>query len=355
MLFTYIYVPHPLERLNVWLESVVKGVWCKPQPQCHLGLIDGEFREVVIEIQKNATSKDYLWGPICRIHDICRDQLSAAQREGLAKWFDDNNDIEGLCIGKRGISPITYATVAEMNLQLAQELREFCTNLWSEVRNRKPVTDRLGTLHEHFREWRLVNRKAICSFCGLARIEDAFSSIQEDYDHYLPKGVYAFNAVSLKNLVPICDKCNKKYKLQQDPLHKNGARRKAFYPYAVPGHVINVKITFSAVDGARLDLLNLLYDNIEIELTAPGLEDEIRGWKEIYKIEERYKGVCCENESGAAYWLQQVLGEIPMSLGWSPMEALQRVIRVASASPWAETNFLKIPFLEGCQKAGFIR
>lgn len=354
MLFTYTYVPHPLERLNGWLEGVVKGVWCNPQPHCQKELIEPEFRQVVIEIDQNARTHDYLWAPICRIHDICRDQLTPAQRVDLAQWFDANNDIEGLCLRKPGIAPMTYKAIARINAQLAQELEEFCTKLWSEVRNRKAVTERLGTLSEHFKEWRKVNRTGTCAFCGLARIEGIFSSIQEDYDHYLPKGIYVFNSAALKNLVPTCDKCNKKYKLQQDPLHKDGARRKAFYAYAAPGHIINVRITLSSVDGIPIDPENLCRENIRIELTAPGREEELEGWKEIYRIEERYAGVCCEGDTGGTYWLEQVLDEM-IDPGKSQIEQLAKVIRAASASRWADANFLKIPFLEGCQRAGFIR
>lgn len=354
MLFTYTYVPHPLERLNRWLEQVVKGVWCTPQPQCQRELLEPEFRQVVDEIEENARTRDYLWGPICRIHDICRDQLSAAQREDLAKWFDDNNDIEGLCMGEPEIAPMTYRAIAQINPGLAQELEEFCTNLWTVIRNRKAVTGRLGTLTDHYKEFRKINRTGTCAFCGLARIEGVFSSIQEDYDHYLPKGLYAFNSAALKNLVPICDKCNKKYKLQQDPLHKDGARRKAFYAYAESGHNINVRITLSSVDGAPIDPDNLSRDNIQIELTSAGREQELEGWKEIYKIEDRYKGVCCEGDTGGTYWLEQVLGEM-RDTGRAQMDALGTVLRAASASRWADANFLKIPFLEGCLEAGFIR
>ncbi len=355
MLFSYIYVPHPLERLQAWMTHLVKEVWCKPQRRFSVGLLDSEFQKVVRESKQNAKSKDYLWTPIKTIHNICRDKLSPAQRADLARWFDNNNDIEGLCTGSHGVSPVTYKMIAQINPLLASELEAFCTNLWSEVRKRKPVIDRLGTLSEHFKELRKANHTAICPFCGLARIEGIFSDIQEDYDHYLPKGTYAFNAVSMKNLAPICDKCNKKYKLQRDPLHKqNGDRRKAFYVFASDDSDIEFRITLVPVNGAHIDLRILCPENIKLDISALGREEELEGWREIFKIDKRYKDLCCESETGGNYWLQQVLGEMKDE-GKTPAEALATVRRAASASRWADANFLKLPFLDGCQKAGFIR
>jgi hypothetical protein len=355
MLFSYIYVPHKLERLQVWMMQLVKEVWCKPHRHFSIGLLDPEFQKVVRESKKNAKSQDYLWRPIKTIHDICRDKLSPAQRVDLTRWFDNNNDIEGLCSGRRSVSPTTYKMIAQIDSQLASELEAFCTNLWSEVRKRKPVTDRLGTLGDHYREFRKTNRTAICPFCGIARIEGVFSAIQEDYDHYLPKGTYAFNAISMKNLAPICDKCNKKYKLRRDPLYnQDGKRRKAFYVFASQNPDIEFCITLISVDGAPINPRILSPKNIKLDISAPGREEELEGWKEMFKIENRYKDLCCEGDTGGSYWLEQVLGEMKYE-GKTPAEALATIRRVASASKWADANFLKLPFLDGCQKAGFIR
>jgi 5-methylcytosine-specific restriction endonuclease McrA len=355
MLFSYVYVPHPLEKLQNWLEHLVKEVWCKPQKRCSLRMLEPEFRKVLLDIRKNARRQDYLWKPICSIHDLCRDQLSDEQRANLAKWFDDNNNIEALCSGSHGVSPITYEKIALINAQLARELKVFCTNLWSEVRTRKPVTDLIGTLRDHFKEFRKANHKGICPFCGIARIEGVFSSTQEDYDHYLPKGSYAFNSVALKNLAPICDKCNKKYKLQQDPLHKqDGNRRKAFYAYAVADVEMYFSITLAPANGGPIDPSNLCPDNIVLEITAPGREQELEGWKELFNIEQRYKDLCCEGDTGGSYWLELVLDEMK-SKGITPTEAIAMMKRYASISRWADANFLRVPFLEGCQAAGLIR
>jgi 5-methylcytosine-specific restriction endonuclease McrA len=354
MLFSYVFVPHPLDTLETWTEHLVKEVWCKPQKRFRIGLLTPALQQVVRESRKNAREQDYLWTPIKTIHNICRDGLSPAQRSDLARWFDNNNDIEGLCSGRNGVSPVTYEMIRQINEQLASELEAFFTNLWTKVRHLKPVMDRLGTLADHYSKFKDINLK-ICPFCGLARLEGRYSDVQDDYDHYLPKDKYAFNAISMKNLAPICDKCNKKFKLRQDPLHKeDGSRRKAFYVFATQDPKIELRITVISVNGLPVNPSKLRPENILVDISAPGQEEELEGWKEVFRIEDRYKDLCCEDGAGGYYWLEQVLGEMKYR-GQSPAEALATVRRAASASKWADANFLKLPFLDGCQKAGFIR
>jgi len=356
MLFNYVYVTHRLEKLQNWLEHLVKNVWCDPKPHFYLRLLEPELQKIVRETVKNAKRRDYLWKPIREIHNICRDQLSPQDRLALIKWFDDNNDIESLCIGRAGINPTTYTDISKINAKLAKELETFCTNLWCKVRKLKPVQARIGTLSGHYKEFRNINKTATCPFCGLVRLEGTFSSTQEDYDHYLPKGTYAFNAVTLKNLAPICDKCNKKFKLKQDPLHTKSkkTRRKAFYAFSTLNSGINLTIAITPIKGASLDHQNLTPANIKINITSPGREEELTGWKELFKIESRYKDVCCAGDTGGSYWLEQVLGEMRLH-GKTPADALYNIQRAAAESKWADTNFLKIPFLDGCRDAGLIR
>jgi 5-methylcytosine-specific restriction endonuclease McrA len=355
MLYNYQYVPHKLEKLQQWLKHLVKDIWCTPKPRFTLTMLSPEFRQVEKEIFKASRKNDYLRGPIRKIHNLCRDKLSAKQRSDFSKWFDNNIKIESLCEGRADISPVTYEDIKALNTNLARELEAFCTNLWTEVRKLKPITDRLGTLEEHFKDFRKLNRTAICPYCGISRIEGEFSDIQEDYDHFLPKGTYPFNAVALRNLAPICDKCNKKYKLQKDPLHnQTGLRRKAFFSYAAVNSSIKFNLQLVPIGASPIDPQKLLPANIQINITSPGKAEEIEVWKEVFEIEQRYKDICCQKESGGNYWLEQVLGELKFK-GNNPAQALATIKRAASASKWADVNFIKLPFLEACDAAGLIR
>lgn len=71
----------------------------------------------------------------------------------------------------------------------------------------------------------------ICTFCGIERVMDPTETAQ-DQDHYLPKSIYPFAAVNMRNLVPMCRCCNRDYKSAIDVLRDvNGLRRMAFDPY----------------------------------------------------------------------------------------------------------------------------
>ncbi|MDR6499131.1 5-methylcytosine-specific restriction endonuclease McrA [Burkholderia ambifaria] len=354
MLFHYEYVPTRLEKIEEWLSHLVKEVWCKPSKSFYLRRLLPEFQQVVRETVKSSRGTDYLFGPIHCIHNICRDKLTEADRTKLASYFDQNINILALCSKQNGSLPATYDDIKLLDADLAKHLYDFCVNLWSEVRKRKAVTDRLGTLAEHFKEFSKKNRKRICPFCGISRIDGIFSTIQEDFDHYLPKRKYPFNSVSMRNLAPICDKCNKKYKLQQDPIYdEQGNRRKAFYSYAQTNPSVRLRIELSPTNGQIVDARNLQPENIQLHLTSTTHQTEIEAWKEVFHIEERYKAICCEEETAGYYWLQQVLGEM-REAGKSPEDALAAIKR-AAISNWADLNFLKIPFLEACHSAGLVR
>lgn len=170
MLFAYTYVPNNLEKLQGWLKHLVQQVWCNPRRHFYLRLLEPEFQEIVRETTKASRKNDYLWDPIRRIHNICRDHLNATQRLLLSRWFDDNNNIESLCSGNAGVKPVTYQDIKAINPTLADELDLFCTNLWTHVRKLKPVCNRVGTLEDHFKAFKRINRIGICPFCGISRI-----------------------------------------------------------------------------------------------------------------------------------------------------------------------------------------
>lgn len=321
-------------------------------------MLTPELRQVVAEVAKASRKNDYLRGPIHEIHNLCRDKLSSDERATLLRGFYSNINIQAICAGCPGMSPVTYKSLATINADLALKLEEFCTNLWKHVRGLKPVTNVVGTLPEHFKQFRHINKTSICPYCGISRIEGVFSDVQEDYDHYLPKSVYPFNAVTMSNLAPICDKCNKKYKGQKDPLHdQQGKRRKAFFSYSSLPSQIKIRMSLIHGGGPTIDPLNLQPTEIAIVLEAPGRTEEVEGWKELFGIETRYKDICCEGSAegaGGRYWLELVLGEMKFE-GFQPAQALAKVRRSAAVSKMAELNFLKVPFLDACDAAGFIR
>jgi hypothetical protein len=69
-----------------------------------------------------------------------------------------------------------------------------------------------------------------------------------------------------------------------------------------------------------------------------------------FAIEQRYKAKCCGDYDGK-YWLMQILDEWRAD-NRPPADYLTTLARQASRYPFAECNFLKKAFLDGCERIG---
>lgn len=356
MLFNYHYVPHPIEGFQVYLDHLVKEVWCKAIDDFSLDLLHPELKLIVEEIfNDDSITKDHLDGPIRQIYELFKTQLTAAQRQQVSNWYDHNNDIEALCACDPDKPPATYADIRAINANLETALKDFCKGLFTDVIHLKAVTSRIGTIVEHYTAFVTENVEGKCPYCGYEDIRGVHHTKRGAYDHFLPKGTYPFNSVNFRNLAPMCSDCNSTYKLQKDPTRHidpisrktGGVRRKAFYSYATAAPGITVTVTLKTKD-----VTNLQPNNIDLQLTAPGREEEVETWKDVFGIEERYKAKFCAKNDGKD-WLQSIVNEAG-NYGLTSDELLDRVFRAADKTPYAGANFLKKPFLTACKSAGII-
>ena len=76
--------------------------------------------------------------------------------------------------------------------------------------------------------WAAVTVQA-CPFCGQHDLDHP-SLPAEDLDHYLSRKIYPFAAANLRNLAPMCSRCNMDYKGAKDVLSGIGALER-HYPY----------------------------------------------------------------------------------------------------------------------------
>lgn len=358
MLFNYRYVQHDIEKFQTWLEHLVKNVWCRNSGAYSLDLLHADMKAVVEEIANDDRIKtDYLDGPIKSIDALFQTQLTPAQRAQVGIWYDHNNDIEALCGNDAHKAPGTYADIRAINAELERELKTFCKSLFTDVIHLKAVTDRTAEIDAHYDAFVTENDEGKCPYCGYGDIKSKDRSTREAYDHFLPQGTYPFNTVNFKNLAPMCNECNSSYKLQKDPvrhidpLHKakSSTRRKAFYSYAgaAPGISIDVVLTTT-------DLTQIGVSDVTLKISAPGREEEVESWKDVFGIEERYKDKCCGKNDGKA-WLQHVVEEgANVQPRLTTSDLIAQVVRAADRSPYDSANFLKKSFLLACQKAGLV-
>jgi hypothetical protein len=354
MLFTYRYVSHSIERFQEYLDHLVKEVWCKANGEFSLDLLHPELRDIVLEVyntEEDTTrgkGRDWLYGPIKGIYDLFM-KLDPTARQQISDWYDHNNDIEALCAGDPLKQPATYADIRAISSDLASALKDFCRSLFTDVMDLKAVRSRIGEIDAHYIAFVSENRKGKCPYCGYGDIKGEHRTRREAYDHFLPKDIYPFNSVNFRNLAPMCHECNSTYKLAKDPIRNGtgGARRKAFYCYDVVTSGITVVVTLMTNDVTKLKRVD-----IGLEFIAPGREEELEAWKDLFGIEERYKDKFCVENDGIA-WLQQIVEEAANS-DRTRDELLAQTLRAAARFPYDSANFLKAPFLTACKTAKII-
>lgn len=360
MLFNYRYVNHSIEGFQGYLDHLVKEVWCKAAADFSLDLLHPDLRAIVLEIynEEEDTTRgkvsDWLYGPILKIYGLFK-SLSPAQRQQIADWYDNNNNIKALCICDPAKVPATYADIRAINPDMEIALKDFCKSLFTDVIHLKAVTSRIGKVDEHYIAFVTENKAGKCPYCGLSDIKGIHHPYREAYDHFLPKGTYPFNSVNFHNLAPMCHECNSTYKLAKDPtMHIDpisrkavGTRRKAFYSYAPVNPGINISLSLNTKD-----VTNLLPNDIDLQLTAAGYEEEVEAWKDVFGIEKRYKAKLCGENDGMG-WLNRVQDECH-NYNLTPQEMLEAEIRSTKEKPWTDSNFLKRAFLLACKNAKVI-
>jgi hypothetical protein len=355
MLFTYRYVKHDIEKFQTWLDHLVKEVWCRNNGAYSLALLHPDLKAVIEEIARDPKiTKDHLDGPIKTIDALFKDKLDATQQAQISTWYDNNNDIEALCGNDPQKTPGTYAEIKAIDHELEKALKAFCKSLFTDVIYLKAVTSRTAKIEDHYHAFVAVNDEGKCPYCGYADIRNQDYRTREAYDHFLPKGIYPFNSVNFKNLAPMCHQCNSSYKLQKDPgWHLDplnnacaGRRRRAFYSYAANASGITIDLALAT---SNIDKLSP--SDITVTITAPGRDEEVESWMDVFGIEERYKAKCCAKNDGKA-WLTSVLEA--ENYGLTRQQMLEFHIRYAENSPWSDSNFLKKPFLLACQNIGLI-
>lgn len=120
----------------------------------------------------------------------------------------------------------------------------------------------------------------VCPFCG-CECFDGPGGPREVLDHYLSKDKYPFASANLRNLVPMGNKCNSRYKRAQDILFSDaGVRRRSFDPYNHTEIRISLEnsVPFEGTDGQL--------PRWQIEFNPNN--EEVDTWDEVFHIRERY-------------------------------------------------------------------
>lgn len=353
---------HPIYRFQKMIDFIFYKVWCEAPnfDEYDLELFNGhpELKEIMEKyhsdsLRENNKGESMLKGAgkifyesINKIFEILR-SWSPADIDKLKKYYQANQLIESLCNQSSNNKPLTYEILENKSEELTKNFKVFFKTLYSDVIKLKPFTDLFGVIDQHYYDFMEKNTLGICPFCGLNHLKGNDHTRREPYDHYLPEGKYPFISINFNNLFPICHECNSSYKHTKDPISDGRKSRKAFYPYNLGAEYdFDLKLTIKkAVNWSEIKP-----EHIDITFVATGFEEEIKTWRDLFGIDERYKAKCCSNSSGF-YWIQQLLDEwndekLPVK------EYLNKIRRRRERNLVAEQNFLKYAFLESCNDAG---
>jgi hypothetical protein len=160
---------------------------------------------------------------------------------------------------------------------------------------RKPIRDfyaaafrilsDLGLRDENYKRLYDHLNDKVCAYCGIETL-DAPGGPREALDHYLPSNHYPFAGVNFRNLTPMGNKCNSRYKLQRDVLRDTaGNRRSCFDPYAGPALSLNLEDS-RPFEGEVVGLVTCPDWVIQWQGGDP---NKIQTWEEVFNIPERYR------------------------------------------------------------------
>lgn len=320
MLRSYTPIEHPITTLHTMLEHLVCKVWCKADDtsKCQ-DLMTANFKELY---------QSFEWLKECTdsIYNACK-SLSEDERSLIVNTFKNNNRIQELCNGT--IPVVELDTLPPV---VGEKMKPLLECFYSRLLDIKKVP---GEKLDYYNKLVKTNNFKTCPICGLADIEAEDSPYIEDYDHFFPKAHYPFSAVNFNNLVPTCDKCNKKHKGSKKPLEHNG---KAYYPFEAGRADIDVTIH---IDEIEFDEQEQLID--EINFFFSGDSDKNSTWNWLYDIIERYSGVCKRDTYS---WLRELKKEIMFYPEKTIREIIDFKIDTYSYDKYYEKKFLKIAFLK---------
>lgn len=362
MLFPYTYVPHQMEKMQAFIDFIFYEVWCKAPVSGPFGLnlfdAEVELREVMEAFYySDAQGADFFYGHVERIYGLFS-ALPPEQINQFQHWYRGNNDLEKVCANDPAAQLARYADIAAVHEDLEKQLASFFKGLYSPtLLDLAALRAKIGDINNHFHAFVTANKAGKCPFCGINDLLGEYHTKREAYDHYLPKALYPFNSINFRNLVPACHHCNSSYKTSKDPAYTRNdpagetVRRKVFYPFSTAPHTIDLQVTLH-----HADIEKMTSADINLAFGPANIAEQIDTWKDVYGIEERYRGKLLGGDGKA--WLVEVLDEWRWNDesagadGKTPDEYLRDVSRHTERSPYANANFLKNSFLRGCKNVG---
>lgn len=132
-----------------------------------------------------------------------------------------------------------------------------------------------------------MKKMSVCPYCGEMPVKpyknDRGNILGYQIEHYLPKSIYPFFAISFFNLFPACGDCNDiQQKGTKSPLADNDRTQCLMHPHAFDNDAMRFDISYNGL--GEFDP-----KNSGIFIDFRGSKELKRGYTEVIPIENRYK------------------------------------------------------------------
>ncbi|GGK37920.1 MULTISPECIES: hypothetical protein [Flavobacteriaceae] len=330
MLRSYTPINHPIFTLHPQLEHLVCQVWCNASDNntCQ------ELLQEDFEIIYNAYG--WLKTAIDDIYENCK-ELTDDQRADIREAYIINNRLEELCNGD--LVPIN---LDQLHSVVETSMKPLLVKFYDYLLDLATVA---GNKLDYYNKLIIRNRFNNCPCCGLTPIESAETHYREDNDHYLPKADFPFASVNFKNLVPLCGKCNKKYKSTKNPFEDG---RVSFYPFDTNHQGVEIKTTI--VNSETLDYRALTVKDIVIDFDNNA--NKVDTWNWLFGIKTRYnKEIRDFSKTELRIIKNRLFKNSQRKGGLTYEEILEDRIEEYGFEKFEDRKFLKIPFLQEIRRS----
>ena len=255
-----------------WLHECLCEILCSIHASLHTATKPPAWPEIIPDRYRNKLQKRTGIKERLNTYQTTVEQLTIAEQERILQALHDQNEIALLLSCQRNCEAI--ADLPKLIREPVKELFEFAFKLLTDLEIRD----------KHYKVIYDAVPSHTCPFCGCENF-DAPRIPREALDHYLAESKYPFAASNLRNLVPMGNKCNSRYKLAQDILFRNdGTRRRSFDPYDCTGIILSLENS-QPFAGTLTTTGQVPRWQIEFE---PNTE-EVLTWDEVFHIRERYE------------------------------------------------------------------
>ncbi|MBR9846389.1 MAG: hypothetical protein GYB35_09930 [Algicola sp.] len=277
--------------------------------------------------------------PLKDIYNVLS-RLNQPSRSALIQQIKDSNKVKEICEGS--IQPVRL----DRNVSGTKKIfRDFFIKLYNQVLDGDAFREKYNTtLRNHFNDFRQKNEETtICPTCGIGELKMKEAKTRDQYDHYLPKALYPFSSVNFENLVLSCKECNSTdVKGDNDTIAVSTGR--FFYPFDSN----HSKLIFEySIDTDNIDCRKIEWT---ISITSPDAKvDEIQSWRDIYDIDDRYKGFVAGRIEKWYRWYWEYINDSDFA-HLSEADIKLTCLKALKLDEKLELSFIRKPALDGFLK-----